>query len=264
MAPKLGAGAVDSGLTTTAGGIVPSEVAEGGETDDDSAGDGSKKSGSSAGVLTGNASLPTPTALMFGPTTSAIGKPIDTDRCTRWAELLCDRPSTGDSNAMSAWLLKVLAVSDLEKPLAAKVADTNISPNGIGGDGDKGSDGAAVVPPAGTAKEVMDVASAYTSVTVDNKGSEVPASVADGEDESVAVSDKDRCGDSGPGAVVPRVESLKKRERSNQKRERSDKAAVDPTNEGGEAEAKKAKTSDEKKQTDEAEKDTGASGLLCK
>jgi len=42
---------------------------------------------------------------------------VDSCRSRRWANLLHERPSTGDSNAMSQWLLEVLAVSDLEKPL---------------------------------------------------------------------------------------------------------------------------------------------------
>ena len=58
MAPKVGAGGVGSGLaSTTAGGtgacMVPSALAtcRGGDTDDESAGDGSKKSGSSHVVM---------------------------------------------------------------------------------------------------------------------------------------------------------------------------------------------------------------------
>lgn len=38
-------------------------------------------------------------------------------RVCRWAELLWERPSTGNNSAMSDWLLKVLSVSDFEKPL---------------------------------------------------------------------------------------------------------------------------------------------------
>mmetsp|Transcript_9567 Transcript_9567/g.14270 ORF Transcript_9567/g.14270 Transcript_9567/m.14270 type:complete len:279 (+) Transcript_9567:308-1144(+) len=43
---------------------------------------------------------------------------IDEKRASRWESLLGERPPTGDSNAMSSWLLEVLAVSDLDKPLA--------------------------------------------------------------------------------------------------------------------------------------------------
>ena len=123
MAPKVGAGGVGSGLATTnACGMVPSAIARGRDSDDESAGDGSKKSGSSkrGGAAALSSSADHPNALTFGPATSASGKRIETERCTRWAELLCNRPSTGDSNAMSAWLLEVLAVSDLEKILDAK------------------------------------------------------------------------------------------------------------------------------------------------
>ena len=59
-------------------------------------------------------------AVNAAPTTSANGRSIEPERFNRWADLLRDRPATGDSNAMSSWLLEVLAVSDLEKPLAAK------------------------------------------------------------------------------------------------------------------------------------------------
>mmetsp|Transcript_35869 Transcript_35869/g.54438 ORF Transcript_35869/g.54438 Transcript_35869/m.54438 type:complete len:853 (+) Transcript_35869:114-2672(+) len=38
-------------------------------------------------------------------------------RKRRWSSLLVGRPALGDSNAMSAWLLEVLVVSDLDKPL---------------------------------------------------------------------------------------------------------------------------------------------------
>ena len=45
------------------------------------------------------------------PVISADGKSIEPERSSRWAELLRDRPPTGDSNAMSSWLLEVLSVS---------------------------------------------------------------------------------------------------------------------------------------------------------
>uniref|UniRef100_A0A7S4VU25 Uncharacterized protein n=1 Tax=Ditylum brightwellii TaxID=49249 RepID=A0A7S4VU25_9STRA len=38
-------------------------------------------------------------------------------RKKRWSTLLVKRPATGDSTAMSAWLLEVMIVSDLDKPL---------------------------------------------------------------------------------------------------------------------------------------------------
>ena len=61
------------------------------------------------------------------PVISADGKSIEPERSSRWAELLRDRPPTGDSNAMSSWLLEVLSVSDLEKPLADKGAAVDSS-----------------------------------------------------------------------------------------------------------------------------------------
>jgi hypothetical protein len=42
---------------------------------------------------------------------------IDDVRVERWASLLVNRPPTSASSAMSNWLLEVLAVSDLDKPL---------------------------------------------------------------------------------------------------------------------------------------------------
>jgi hypothetical protein len=46
---------------------------------------------------------------------------VSEERQQRWASLLTKRPSTKDSDTMSAWLMEVLAVSDLETPL--KLAD---------------------------------------------------------------------------------------------------------------------------------------------
>jgi hypothetical protein len=42
---------------------------------------------------------------------------ISEDRQQRWATLLGKRPATKDGDSMSAWLMEVLAVSDLETPL---------------------------------------------------------------------------------------------------------------------------------------------------
>jgi hypothetical protein len=47
---------------------------------------------------------------------------IEEERQERWAKLLAKRPSTKDGEAMSAWLMEVLAVSDLEAPLAGEAA----------------------------------------------------------------------------------------------------------------------------------------------
>ena len=47
----------------------------------------------------------------------ASPKTISGERKERWVALLAKRPSTKDSDTMSAWLMDVLAVSDLETPL---------------------------------------------------------------------------------------------------------------------------------------------------
>jgi len=44
-------------------------------------------------------------------------KTISEERQARWVALLAKRPSTKDSDTMSAWLMEVLAVSDIETPL---------------------------------------------------------------------------------------------------------------------------------------------------
>ena len=267
MAPKIGAEGVGSGLATTnAGGtgMVPSALARGGDTDDESAGDGSKKSGSSkrGGAAALSSSADHPNALTFGPATSASGKRIETERCTRWAELLCNRPSTGDSNAMSAWLLEVLAVSDLEKPLGAKGTGntdgdgsaTCIDKSNVATKMANGNDGVApVAPPAVTAKEVLEGDSAGTSVPTkedspeDGKEDAVTVSVAGGMCiDAPEVAPPKECGDD-LATDPPRGELSKKRERS-------DEAA--PTKEGGEVDTKKAKTCEGEKQTEEAQKGT--------
>ena len=258
MAPKVGAGGVGSGLATTTGGMVPSALA-GGDTDDESAGDGSKKTGSSkmggAAALAGSAHLPN--ALTFGPTTSASGKRIETERCTRWAELLCNRPSTGDSNAMSAWLLEVLAVSDLEKPLGSKGTDTNRSASGVGDVGDIGKTNVASNMDNGNTGEASEAPSTCTDKEVlklpPAAGTSLPAGKAQPEDNkevaaTPSVLQKEAGDDSASAFVVlPQEELSKKRERSGEVESRPTKDRV---------EAKKAKTSEGEKQAEEAQKDT--------
>lgn len=51
-------------------------------------------------------------------------KTISGERQSRWVSLLARRPSTKDSDTMSAWLMEVLAVSDLETPLKPGDAGT--------------------------------------------------------------------------------------------------------------------------------------------
>jgi len=51
-------------------------------------------------------------------------KTISGERQSRWVALLAKRPSTKDSDTMSAWLMEVLAVSDLETPLKPGDAGT--------------------------------------------------------------------------------------------------------------------------------------------
>lgn len=48
---------------------------------------------------------------------SPAGAKISSDRKERWAALLSKRPATKDGDSMSAWLMEVLAVSDLDTPL---------------------------------------------------------------------------------------------------------------------------------------------------
>ena len=47
---------------------------------------------------------------------------MDNERKDAWAILLAERPATDQSDAMSAWLMKVMAVSDLKKPTAQAIA----------------------------------------------------------------------------------------------------------------------------------------------
>lgn len=51
------------------------------------------------------------------PDESVTGAKISLDRKERWAALLGKRPATKDGDSMSAWLMEVLAVSDLDTPL---------------------------------------------------------------------------------------------------------------------------------------------------
>lgn len=54
------------------------------------------------------------------PEEGAAGTKISTDRKERWAALLGKRPATKDGDSMSAWLMEVLAVSDLDTPLKSE------------------------------------------------------------------------------------------------------------------------------------------------
>ena len=56
---------------------------------------------------------------------SDVSAKISTDRKERWAALLGKRPATKDGDSMSAWLMEVLAVSDLDTPL--KSVDGTVS-----------------------------------------------------------------------------------------------------------------------------------------
>eukprot|EP00977_Amphora_coffeiformis_P022314 scaffold10819_cov130-Amphora_coffeaeformis.AAC.1 len=74
-------------------------------------------------------------AVAEAPEESAAGTKISTDRKDRWAALLSKRPATKDGDSMSAWLMEVLAVSDLDTPLKSE-------------DGATALPGAEAVPPA--------------------------------------------------------------------------------------------------------------------
>ena len=77
----------------------------------------------------------TAAALLGSAAAQSSPRTISGDRKARWVALLAKRPSTKDSDTMSAWLMEVLAVSDLETPLqmggsmteAAEVGDINKS-----------------------------------------------------------------------------------------------------------------------------------------
>lgn len=269
MAPKVSGSGAGADLASGTGGVIVS--ARGGDTDEESAGaSSSKKTGSSKkgtlGGLTGRSGLPS--AASASTSASASGKPMEAERCTRWAELLYERPSTRESNAMSAWLLDVLAVSDLEKPLAAKGADAiegsdddDVNAN-VRASGVRGSDSAAVAPPTGTAVPPT-VASAAASVPPKEPSPAVKEegmatdSVANAKDEATMPTStcsvvSDRNGDSVPAIAAPALGE------SSKKRERIDEVADDFAGDDGGAKIKKARTttSDEKEQADEAVKET--------
>jgi hypothetical protein len=169
---------------------------------------------------------------------------------------------------MSAWLLDVLAVSDLEKPLAAKGADAiegsdddDVNAN-VRASGVRGSDSAAVAPPTGTAAAPT-VASAAASVPPKEPSPAVKEegmatdSVANAKDEATMPTStcsvvSDRNGDSVPAIAAPALGE------SSKKRERIDEVADDFAGDDGGAKIKKARTttSDEKEQADEAVKET--------
>ena len=267
MAPKVSGSGAGADLASGPGGVIVS--ARGGDTDEESAGASSSKKGTLGG-LAGRSGLPAALSATI-TSTSTSGKPIEAERCTRWAELLCDRPSTGDSNAMSAWLLDVLAVSDLEKPLAAKGAgaiegsDDDDDNGNVRASGIHGSDSAAVAPlapPTGTAAAPT-VASAAASVppkepspAVNEEGMATD-SVANAKDEATRPTCSvvsDRNGDSVPAIAAPALEE------SSKKRERTDEVADDFAGDDGGAKIKKARTttSDEEEQASEAVKETAS------
>jgi len=68
-----------------------------------------------------------------GANAQTLPKTISGERKDRWVALLAKRPSTKDSDTMSAWLMEVLAVSDIETPL--KTGDAIAAVAGGGEDG---------------------------------------------------------------------------------------------------------------------------------
>lgn len=56
------------------------------------------------------------------PSPKAKSGDISESRQERWAQLLGKRPATKDGDSMSAWLMEVLAVSDLDTPLKDKAS----------------------------------------------------------------------------------------------------------------------------------------------
>jgi len=171
---------------------------------------------------------------------------------------------------MSAWLMDVLAVSDLEKPLAAKStgtvdgSDDDDDNDNVRASGVRRSGSAAVALPTGTAAAPT-VASAAASAppkepspAVDEEGMATD-SVANAKDEATTCRPtcsvvSDRNGNSVPAIAAPALEE------SSKKRERTDEVADDFAGGDGGAKIKKARTttSDEKEQADEAVKETAS------
>jgi len=123
---------------------------------------------------------------------------IDDVRVERWASLLVNRPPTSASSAMSNWLLEVLAVSDLDKPLKdipTMSADANkVSPS--------------------TAATALKDSSNQANVTP------VPPEDDDDSDDSDEEYDDSELDDQrppvkgSPGSVMPSFASLKKYKRA--------------------------------------------------
>ena len=97
--------------------------------------DNSTKQAAAAAVLP-----PSLTKAVIGYKTSGA------EREKRWLSLLTKRPATKDGDAMSGWLMEVLAISDLETPLKQNGGEVIVSGGGPAGGADSESnDGNGVV-----------------------------------------------------------------------------------------------------------------------
>jgi hypothetical protein len=81
-------------------------------------------------------------AAVEAPASAASDTKISSDRKDRWGSLLGKRPATKDGDSMSAWLMEVLAVSDLDTPLksADGVEAESVAPGLAVGDDTLGKD----------------------------------------------------------------------------------------------------------------------------
>lgn len=68
---------------------------------------------------------------------------VDTKRVDAWTMLLAERPSTDQSDAMSKWLMKVMAISDLKKSTAQAIAVAKASNSDMGSSNEGSNDGAS-------------------------------------------------------------------------------------------------------------------------
>jgi hypothetical protein len=86
------------------------------------------------------------------PADEAPSNKISLDRKDRWAALLGKRPATKDGDSMSAWLMEVLAVSDLDTPLKSEEAtslaatETLVAPMASGDTPKDSKEPAMVIP----------------------------------------------------------------------------------------------------------------------
>jgi hypothetical protein len=106
------------------------------------------------------------------PVVSHLARPkISAERETLWAQLLAKRPPTKDGEAVSAWLMEVLSVSDLDTPLKE---NGQVSPNAAVSlpfkSGSTGSSG------SGAVAQVAAASKTWSKGNGDNKDPQSPGS----------------------------------------------------------------------------------------